>query len=572
MSRRPRRRPVVARVSDRWARVVHPRRWTLAGTLRALVLAAVLVCPLVALIRGVADDWAPYGDDATVVLRSLGVTSGDLPLTGMRSTSGADDPALSTHHLGPVEMYLLAIPLALLGGSPFAVLLGCTVTAAAASLLAVVWARRLGGELVMLLVGAGVVLTQWAVGPEVMYRPLNPFFGVLPTLLLLVLATAHLCGRTRALVPLVMTASLIAQSNLAFAPFVVAVVALLVVAAVVRRAQARRTRRGADTPSPARRHVVLAVLAGLVVWTPSIVELYVHDRNNVVQLLRWMRAGEGTPSGIGRGWEQIGFLAPLPGGFRTYSIDLIERGSTPSAVVGAAVLLLLMTVAGHGLVWRRHDGMTAMAVVAVVANLALLGTAAVMPEWPAAPYWLMHWIPVAAFSWAGLAWVALDRWSSVEHLLPDRVVLPAGGCLLVASLILATLLAPAPLEDGSANVVAARRVAESFGPGDGRAIRVHGIGFIPLLGTAPAVAYELDRAGWEVHYLVDWPQPEDAKHLWLNSAPAGAQELLISTAKEPDMVSDLPAEATLLGTVPLDDGSGQRLVFHHVPGAETRTP
>ncbi|MGO4243521.1 hypothetical protein AB4028_06195, partial [Janibacter sp. RAF20_2_2] len=81
----------------------HPRRWTTTDRLVALAVVAVLLAPTFAVVEALTHGWQPNGDDATIALRTAGILDGQLPVTGMRSTSGDGiDVNLSTHHLGPL--------------------------------------------------------------------------------------------------------------------------------------------------------------------------------------------------------------------------------------------------------------------------------------------------------------------------------------------------------------------------------------------------------------------------------------------------------------------------------------
>jgi hypothetical protein len=428
----------------------------------ALACAAALVAPLAALAQAVTNDWSPHGDDATVALRTWDVWSGDPPLTGMRSTSGdTGHPELASHHPGPLAFYLLALPLALAGGGPLGIALGCVTIAAVASLLTVVWARRLGGEIGVLVLGGGLLLTQWAVGPEALYRPLNPYPALLPTYLALLLAWAAWRGDHRAYAPFAVATAILLQANLAFVPLGLALTALVVAACL------RRHRRGTPEDPLARRDLRRAALVTLVVWLPSLVELLVNRPNNLTQVVRWATSGTGTSIGLGGAFEHLSLLAPAPGGFRRFSVL--------------------------------------------------------------------------------------------------RTVLPCAAALLALACVLTALTNRPAVAEDQAMTRTARAVVAELGPGEGRALRVQGQGFTPVLAAAPAVAYEAHRAGWEPHFLTPWPNPSDADHLWAETTPEGAEHVIIVDSTEPE-VQDLPERAREVGSVEMTHRDG-RLTIYRVPGA-----
>ena len=520
---------------------------------------AVLVAPVLAVVQALAHGWQPNGDDATIALRTADILDGHLPVTGMRSTSGDGvDPSLSTHHLGPLQFYLLALPLALTGGSAAGLVLGGALIAATASVLSVVWARRLGGALAVTVFTTGVLLTQWAIGSEALYRPFNPYAPLLPVYLALVLLWALARGDRRALPPFVVAVSLTAQSNLAFLPLA----ALLALAAAALLLWPRITR--GRRPRRVRAHTVShrwAVGLGVLVWLPSLVELVVHHPNNLGQLIRWATSGTGTPIGVVDGAAHLSLIAPVPGGFRRYTEDLLVDGSGLAAAVGVAMLILLVAISTGYKVPRGRASSVWPARVALVANVGMLATAARLPEWPLAPYWVITWLPVAAFTWAALAWRGLAYLADATPHLPARIALPLGGALVVGSMVSVPLAHQPDWTQTDSMTRVARLAGDDLGPGEDRAVQINGLGFVPTLGAAPAIAWQAHRQGWEPHYLRAWPFPEDAEHLWGGSAPADATRLYVVDSTQPDLHSGLPPSAQQVGTVEMQHREGELGVY-----------
>lgn len=556
-----------------------PRRWDATDRFVALAVVAVLLGPLLAVLRAINNDWAPHGDDATVALRTADVLDGRFPVTGMRSTSGDGvDENLSTHHLGPIQFYLLALPLALTGGASAGIAIGGGLIAAIASVLTVIWARRLGGGLGVAVFTAGLILAQWAIGPEAMFRPLNPYPPLLPTYLSMLLLWAMARGDHRALPPFIIAVSLIAQGNLAFIPLSIALVAgllAIMLEPVLRRdrtrqplARLRRPRHRGRILHPTTgqqaqiRSGRWALGAGVLVWLPSIVEVFVHEPNNVQQVFRWATSDTGDSIGLAGGIEHVSLIAPVPGGgFRAYTDDLLTEGSTLGTVVGLLVLALLAVISTG---WRVPQGRASSAWparVALLANLGMIGTASRLPEFPAAPYWVITWLPVAAFTWAALVWRGLAYLEKATPHLSPRVAIPLAGGLVIAG-VGAPFLAPQPAwaEAQAMNTLARETVAD-LGPGEGRHVRVIGLGFMPTLGAAPGVAWEAERAGWNPHYLTDWPFDEDAQHLWGESAPSGADELYITDSTEPELMQGMSASAQEVTTVDMEQREGTLGVY-----------
>lgn len=550
-----------------------PRDWSPADRFVAVVLLAVVLAPLVAVVTAISHDWAPSGDDATIALRTAGVLDGHLPLTGMRSTAGnGEDVSLSTHHLGPLQFYLLALPLALTGGAAAGIAIGGALIAAVASTLTVVWARRLGGTLGVAVFTSGLLLAQWAIGAEAMFRPLNPYAPLLPTYLALLLLWALVRGDHRALPAFVVVVSLLAQSNLAFLPlatvFTLAAVAVAVRPPLDQPRTATRAARGGSRARVTRAHRRSrrwAIGLGVLVWLPSLLELLVHHPNNLRQFVRWATSGSGDPIGVVAGLEHLSLLAPVPGGFRHYSQDLLTTGTSTGTVLGLVVLLLLAAISTGWRVPRGRASSAWPARVALVANIGMVATASRLPEWPAAPYWVITWLPVAAFTWAALVWRGLAYLESASPRLPGRIAMPLAGGLVVGGLAASVLAVQPDWSESRSMSTVARTTVSGMGPGGGRAVRIRGYGFVPTLGAAPAIAWEAHRAGWEPHYLSAWPFEEDAEYLWTATAPEGSDELFVIDSTEPEFRESVPGTAREISTVDLAHRDGTLSVYRE-PG------
>lgn len=553
MGRAP-RRPDLRALAVR----LDPRRWTTTDRLVALSVVAVLAAPVLAVVQAISHGWQPNGDDATVALRTAGILDGHLPVTGMRSTSGDGiDQSLSTHHLGPLQFYLLALPLALTGGSAAGIAIGGAGIASVASLLSVVWARRLGGGLGVAVFAAGVLLTQWAIGIDALFRPFNPYAPLLPTYLALLLLCALARGDRRALAPFVVAVSLIAQSNLAFLPLAASLTALAA-------GLLRWPRVSGQRPTTSRNRRLQhrwALGLGVLVWLPSLAELVLHQPNNLTQVIRWATSGTGDSIGLVEGATYLNLIAPGPGGFRRSTQDLLVDGTGPATVLGILVLLLLAAISTGYRVPQGRASSAWPARVALVANLGMLITASRLPEFPLAPYWIVTWLPVAAFTWAALVWRGLAYLEQATPHLPARVALPLGGGLVAGGIAATALALPPAWPEIDSMTQVARTAGQEMGRGEGRHVQVNGLGFTPTLGAGPAVAWQLHRQGWQPHVLTSWPFPEDADHLWTESAPAGSDRLYITDSTQPELVKDMSAAAQEVGVVPMQHREGELGVY-----------
>src|SRR4029078_3005878 len=97
----------------------------------AVALVVLVLVPFaVALTRAFHDGWIPSGDEANIATRALDVVRRHPPLTGLPSTSAKYGDQISTNHPGPIEFYLLAAPLRVLGMSAGPLLTAAAVNAA----------------------------------------------------------------------------------------------------------------------------------------------------------------------------------------------------------------------------------------------------------------------------------------------------------------------------------------------------------------------------------------------------------------------------------------------------------
>lgn len=551
---------------------------------RHLWMALTLLAPLGALIRAVRATWAPEGDDATIVLRSREVLHGEFPLQGMRSTAGGGEAALANHHLGPLELYVL-MPASILG-SGWAVAVTCVLVAAVCSVAAVHWAHRIGGDPAVVVFGSGVLVLQAALGPEALFRPFNPYFGLLPIYFALVLLVAHLAGRSGMEWPLVLTTAIIAQANLAYAPIGIGIacVALAVTGyrellgrrlslrwcfsrlKSLRRNSRRRPRR--TSRRSARRHplrtlrraigsrhpsrgATLTLVFAVLVWAPVLVEPFRHDPGNLEQLLRAARSGDAT-QGLGSALRRLGLFAPTPGGFRSLGPDLVYLPTMTSLVLGALVIAALVASA---LPWGPARGQR-LAVIPARAALCGAGllvlTLASLPVEGLANHYLASVIPIVVFSWAALAWRVVLLLPQLSPRIPRlaivRIAVPA-----TAVAVFLTVGAKPPsfvgsdLGRGASDMV----LEASTTIPRGSHVDVGGRGFLATLSTAPAVALQLERAGFQAHYLFAWPMSEDAERLVKAKAPASSVQVHLIGSDAPDRTP--PAGARSLGTVTVSE-------------------
>src|SRR5947209_17662847 len=172
--------------------------------------------PVIAsVIHALVVRWVPLGDRALIATRAYDVFSPHTPLIGQYSASSRAI-GQTTHSLGPMLFWLLAVPSHFFGSfaTPLTmgiVNLGCIV----GSLMLV---RRHGGAPLMLAIALAVALMARALPAELFHDSWNPAAGVLPLMLLMFVSWSLACGEYRLLPLALIVASFVAQCHLTFVP------------------------------------------------------------------------------------------------------------------------------------------------------------------------------------------------------------------------------------------------------------------------------------------------------------------------------------------------------------------
>lgn len=124
-----------------------PRQVTFATVLTeptcfGFVLGGIVSLPLLAVLLSLwARGWSPTGDDAVIALRSFDVFTGHGPLLGHVNQASAD---IAVYDPGPLQNWLLAVPVRLFPSGIGAVL-GATIVEVAALVAALVAVVRTAG-------------------------------------------------------------------------------------------------------------------------------------------------------------------------------------------------------------------------------------------------------------------------------------------------------------------------------------------------------------------------------------------------------------------------------------------
>lgn len=498
--------------------------------LRLTLLTLIAALPaMLAVLVAVRHPWWPAGDDAIIAMKIGDVFSSHPPLQGMRSTAGLADPSLAGHHLGPLQMYLMAPVVAVLGGGPTAVLIAVLLLHLLSTAACLWVADRIGGARLMVLLAVAIAALQAGAGGQTLFRPLNPFVALMPMLLMALTCWALLAG-DRALTPLyAFAATFVAQANLAFVPVVLVVSAVLVISWLRgrgRRGRRRRRRRGVAW------NRTIALTLGLLVltWWPVLWEQLSYHPGNLTQAWRYATAGSDTSGGAGARlaagpWAAlIWLLGHLPPSFGLGNGSVVAFAPPPLMLLGLIEVVVLVRIARRSTIDSVRAGARTVLLVSVAMwiTLSLKGIAG-----NAAEYWLLPIRTLTPLAIVVLAWSLLARLP--RRLRPRawlRTTALAGGAVLSFLLGVQSLLTiPWGDVDQADEVTApvARYLREQVRPDS--PVVVNPQGAYPFFSDASALGYRLEQQGLRVYSLSRWPYREDTDWRHQDQAPRGAVQV-----------------------------------------------
>ena len=370
----------------------------------ALAVAAVAAAPVAEAVRIVIQRGYVVldGDEALLELGARRAVHLD-QLVGPYSRVGFHDP-------GPVLFYLLAPFVWVLGPGGPGLFLGAIAISGAALIATVAVLWRLAGPVAALWAATSIDLYCLCLPVGTLREPWNPYLVVTPMLLFVVLWAAGVTGSSRAAIGAVVVGSYEIQTYIATAGFVVTMTAILGMSLVVTARRGRRAR------SAERRRPGPGLLAGVVVlvlvWLPSVVELWRDHPNNLVRLWDFFGSSP-TPT-----WGQVirvaaDALTIMPFGYHDYTLTLSRNGAEIGIGASLAVVGLVTALA---LGWRRQQplslALAGSGVFGAAIGLVSLSRAAT-PLYLYFAVWLAF-VPISFLLAIGVALLAPSR-------------LPAGG-------------------------------------------------------------------------------------------------------------------------------------------------
>jgi len=536
------------------------------------VTLAVLVIPLVITgVRAMSDGWTnPGGDLALIELRVRDVGA-HTPLLGSYGRYGFSQP-------GALWFYLLAIPYRLLGSSYAALQVGVLLVDVAAIAVMLVVARRRGGTVHLLIVGALLAVLVHGLGPQWLADPWEPHALTLLCAALLFLAYDAILGGRAALVGAAVVATLLAEAQAGLVVFAVLVLLWTVAAVVIRAVRAGGSPEGRAQRRSAAIASIVAAVAVMVLAVPPLLALAGDDTGNLADLVRSMRHPTAPTLGIGDGWRVVALeLGPNAPWLRSHqpldafspTVDLTGAWITPFALVALVALGVALVVGARRRVPASLLAATvAIGIVGAVASLArLLG-----PLF----FWIPEWTRVLGFAcWVAVAWCVYEVAGHGRRRAIDRVAIPLLGVVLAIATVANVADAVRTDPPATPSVDAVHRLADAVAPDvqDGTTLITAGTDPSQVLGSDPGQAslvLALERAGADV--VVD---ADLADHYGEHRAQPGraVRELRLLTDREA-VPPGYEVVATADPLTPEQRAERDRIVREHpelstdIPGAD----
>ena len=463
-------------------------------------LCVLVVLPILAsTAMALHDGWTPVGDNATLALRSGDVLRGDPPLTGMLTTADTITDAEALNHPGPLEVWVAAIPYALLG--PAGLLLTVAAINAAALVLAVVVGWRRGGPALAVAVTITSLLLCWSLGTTVIRDPLNSHVELLPWFALTLLCWDVRMGHWRSLPVAVVVGSWVAQAHVVYLPMTIVLgfgTAALCLVDHRRRDADDRRRFGRGR----REALIWGLTLGVLLSVPMLIDQFTGSGNLGRMLGFAGRSGQGVLVGLRVLMSALGappaWLRPVNEPF------ILLRGPNLADVLAFGVTVGLIS-----LVWAkaraRGDRTTLTLLHASMlglgaAVLAVVRTPIRGAVLAADPMLLIR--PVTACVWLSIGW---GLWSMVDERAeralerpPVRIGATVVGCAGVLLLVAVTVFAPAKFGgygEGLMGPIAELqpKVRESLA--GQRLVQVNATGWAARLYLRHAIIEDLERHG-----------------------------------------------------------------------------
>ncbi len=314
--------------------------------------------------------WWPTGDLAQAEMRVRSLWSHP-PLIGAAGRIGT--LARRGSHPGPLAFWLLWPVYRLFGATPWALLAAVATLHAAGAATALAVARRVAGRAGLL--GAALALAGLFHGftLDTLLQPWNPYLPLVWFAATVTLTWAVIAGHTRLWPALVAAGSFCVQCHVGFLGPVGGLGAVALAISVWKhRAEWRQP--------------LIGILAGLVLWTPPVVDQLTRKPGNFGILIDYFRHPPEAAIGLGEGLATVLRLLNPVGGWLTGSAGL------HSSLLPGAVLVVAWLLAVTWTVPRRAELPSLFALHLTVAASLLFTTVAVSRIFGRLFSYLVLWI------------------------------------------------------------------------------------------------------------------------------------------------------------------------------------
>jgi hypothetical protein len=341
---------------------------------------AVLVSLVPVVSAGVRDalrGWIPTHDGAAMSLKAEQVFSHHPPMIGMFALASTWAGRV-IHMPGPIELYLLAVPVHLFGPGG-GVLLGMVLLNGSALLVTAWLLRRRVGYGPALVGVLGLTVLCWSLGSEALIDPIPRAIGLLPLTTLFVGAWSAADGDDVGLPVVALVATYLLQTFLGLLVIVPALVVTTVVWSAVHAWRARRA-----VPGRVRRWLAWfagSTLAALVCWVPPLYQQITSNPGNLSALAKSSGSHAAASPSWGRSIATVVSVvaippAWLPPSYARPPLGRIDGSGVSALVVGFGLVLLGCFALAARSALRRRDhlvgsalGITAVALLAGVATV-----------------------------------------------------------------------------------------------------------------------------------------------------------------------------------------------------------
>jgi hypothetical protein len=397
--------------------------WVVA--LAVVVVGLPLVVAAIAL-RG--ERWYPVLDLAMTEFRVRDVGTSHTPLIGLPGRIG-EYPEQGSHP-GPLSFYLLAPVYRLFGASSWAMEAGTVVIHLGAITTALWIGHRRAGWKGVAAVGALLAVVIRGYGQVPLTQPWNPYLPLLAWIVVLLATWAVLCGDHLMLIPLVVAATLGAQTHV---PYLLLGAGMFAVALGV--VIARLVRAPAAPRRAPRRSIFWAIAAGVALWIPPLVDQLTNDPGNVRVLADHFGAPSEPVLGLGDGVRLALRHLDVWAGLAHQVVETGSFISTASAWRGGITLAVWIVAAV--VAWRVGSSALRALHVTVAIDLGL-GILSMVRIFGRPWFYLTLWAWGVTTVMAGaIAWTALAWWKGRARTRATagvaRVGLAAGAAALVVS-------------------------------------------------------------------------------------------------------------------------------------------